>query len=73
MRNPTKFVYIKWTSVAQDIQVGMAKGQHWQIARFDFEGCDFHALPFLILLSLDLQKGMDVIFLTPLESLHFNR
>jgi hypothetical protein len=32
----------------------MAKGQHWQIARFDFEGCNFHALPFLIFLSLDL-------------------
>jgi hypothetical protein len=54
VRNPTKCVYIKWTSVAQDIQVGMAKGQHWQIAKFDFEGCNFHALPFLIFLSLDL-------------------
>jgi hypothetical protein len=30
--------------------VGMAKGQHWQIARFDFEGCDFHALPYFIFL-----------------------
>jgi hypothetical protein len=39
----------------------MAKGQHWQIARFDFEGCDFH-----------VQKGIDVSFLMPLESLHFN-
>jgi hypothetical protein len=28
----------------------MTKGQHWQIARFDFEGCDFHALPYFILL-----------------------
>ena len=35
-----------WTSVAPDIQVRMDKGQHWQIARFDFEGCDFHALIF---------------------------
>jgi hypothetical protein len=26
----------------------MAAGQHWQIARFDFEGCDFHALPFFL-------------------------
>jgi len=26
----------------------MAKGQHWQIARFDFESCDFHALPYFI-------------------------
>jgi hypothetical protein len=28
----------------------MAEGQHWQIARFDFEGCDFHALPYFIFL-----------------------
>jgi hypothetical protein len=28
----------------------MTKGQHWQIARFDFEGCDFHALPYFIFL-----------------------
>jgi hypothetical protein len=28
----------------------MVEGQHWQIARFDFEGCDFHALPYFILL-----------------------
>jgi hypothetical protein len=26
----------------------MAKGQYWHIARFDFEGCDFHALPYFI-------------------------
>jgi hypothetical protein len=26
----------------------MAEGQHWQIARFDFEGRDFHALPYFI-------------------------
>jgi hypothetical protein len=30
--------------------VGMAKGQHWQIAIFDFEGCDFHALSYFIFL-----------------------
>jgi hypothetical protein len=28
----------------------MAEGQHWQIMRFDFEGCDFHALPYFIFL-----------------------
>ena len=44
------WVFINWTSVAQDIQVGMVEGQHWQIARFDFEGCDFHALPYFIFL-----------------------
>jgi hypothetical protein len=43
---------IKWTSVAQDIQVGMVKGQHWQNARFDFKGCDFHALSFFIFLAI---------------------
>jgi hypothetical protein len=32
------------------MQVGMAKYQHWQIARFDFEGCDFYALPYFIFL-----------------------
>jgi hypothetical protein len=26
----------------------MTKGQHWQIARFDFEGYDFHVLPFFL-------------------------
>jgi hypothetical protein len=26
----------------------MGEGQHWQIATFDFEGCDFHALPYFI-------------------------
>jgi hypothetical protein len=44
-------VCINWTSIAPDIQVGMAEGQHWQIARFNFEGCDFHALPYFIFLS----------------------
>jgi hypothetical protein len=43
-------VCIKWTSLAPDIQVGMAEGQHWKIARFDFEGCDFHALSYFIFL-----------------------
>jgi hypothetical protein len=28
----------------------MVEGQHWQIARFDFEGSDFHALPYFIFL-----------------------
>jgi hypothetical protein len=41
-------VCLKWTYVAQDIQIGMTYGQHCQIARFDFEGCDFHALPYFI-------------------------
>jgi len=50
----------------------MAKGQHWQNARFYFEGCDFHALSFFIFLALNLQKGMDVSFLVLLESLHFD-
>jgi hypothetical protein len=50
----------------------MDKGQHWQNVRFDFEGCDFHDLSLFIFLSLDFQKGMDVLFLVPLESLHFN-
>jgi hypothetical protein len=26
----------------------MAEHQHWHIARFDFEGCDFHALSYFI-------------------------
>jgi hypothetical protein len=30
----------------------MAEGQHWQIARFDFEGCDFHALPYFLALDV---------------------
>jgi hypothetical protein len=53
----------------------MDEGQHWQIVRFDFEGCNFHALPYFILfyfLALYFQKGMDVSFLMPLELLHFN-
>jgi hypothetical protein len=37
----------------------MAKGQHWQNAIFIF-------------LALHLQKGMNVSFLVPLESLHFD-
>jgi hypothetical protein len=58
---------IKWTSVTQDIQVGMAEVQNWQIPRFDFEVCDFHALPFFIFFVLYFQKVMDVSFLMPLE------
>jgi hypothetical protein len=50
----------------------MDKGQHWQNASFDFEGYDFHALCVFIFLDLDFQKGMDVSFLIPLESLHFD-
>jgi len=34
----------------------MAKGKHWQIARFDFEGYDFHALPYFIFLPLISRK-----------------
>jgi hypothetical protein len=47
----------------------MTKGQHWQNTNFDFEGCDFHALCIFIFLDLAFQKGMDVSFLMPLESL----
>jgi hypothetical protein len=65
-------VCINWISVAPDIQVGIAEGQYWQIARFDFEGYDFHALPYFFFLTLDVQKSMDVSFLIPLESLHFD-
>jgi hypothetical protein len=36
--------------VALDIQVEMAEGQHLQIARFDFESCDFHAFSYFIFL-----------------------
>jgi hypothetical protein len=43
-------VCIKWAFVAPDIQVRMTEGQNWKIARFDFEGCDFHALPYFIFL-----------------------
>jgi hypothetical protein len=50
----------------------MEKGQHWQNASFDFEGCDFLTLYIFIFLDLDFQKGMDVSFLMPLESLHFD-
>jgi len=35
---------INWISIAPDIEFWMDKGQHWQNASFDFEGCDFHAL-----------------------------
>jgi hypothetical protein len=59
-------------STDPDIQFGMDKGQHWQNARFDFEGCDFHALCIYIFLDLDFQKVTDVSFLIPLESLRFD-
>jgi len=48
--NPKTLSLLNWTSVASDIQVGIAEGQHWQIVRFDFEGCDFHVLPYFIFL-----------------------
>jgi hypothetical protein len=66
------WVCINWTSEAPGIEFWMTKGQHWQNARFDFKGCDFHALCLFIFLDLDFQKGMDVSFLIPLESLRFN-
>jgi hypothetical protein len=50
----------------------MGKGRYRQIARFDFEGCDFHALPYFISFALAFQKVMDVIFRMPLESFHFD-
>jgi hypothetical protein len=50
----------------------MAKGQHCQNARFDFAGCDFHDLSLFTFLALNFQKGMDVSFLVPLESLYFD-
>jgi hypothetical protein len=34
----------------------MVEGQHWQIARIDFEGCDFHALPYFIFLPYMFRK-----------------
>jgi hypothetical protein len=34
----------------------MAEGQHWQIARFDFEGRDFHALPYFIFFTYSSKK-----------------
>jgi len=60
------------TSVAPDIKFLMAKGQHWQNERFNFAGCDFHDLSLFIFLALYFQKAMDVSFLVPLESLHFD-
>jgi 4-hydroxy-L-threonine phosphate dehydrogenase PdxA len=50
----------------------MAKGQHWQNERFEFAGCDFHDLSLFIFLALYFQKAVDVSFLLPLESLHFD-
>ena len=48
----------------QDIQGGMAEGQHRQNTKFDFECYDLHAIPYLILL-LYFHKGMDLTFLIP--------
>ena len=45
----------------------MVEGQDWQNARLTFEGCDFHVLFFIVIY---LYKGMGVIVLIPLESLH---
>jgi len=50
----------------------MAEGQHWQIARFDFEGCDFHALLYFIFLPYMSRKVWMLAFLMPQESLHFD-
>ena len=50
------------TSLAPDIEFLMEKGQHRQIARFDFEGCDFHDIPYFISFALVFQKDMDVSF-----------
>jgi hypothetical protein len=52
----TNLFCINWTSVDPDIQVGMAKCQHWQIARFDFEGFDFHALSYCISCLICLER-----------------
>ena len=40
------------TFVAPYIEAGMNKGRHRQIARCDFEGYDFHALPYFISFAL---------------------
>ena len=55
-------ICIKWTSIDQDIQVGMDEGQHWQNARFIFEGCDFHALCLFIFLSYMYRKVWMLVF-----------
>jgi hypothetical protein len=34
----------------------MDKGQHWQIAKFDFAGYDFHDLPYFIFLPSMFKK-----------------
>jgi len=49
VRNPTQFIFHQLDFVAPDIQVGMVKGQHWQIARFDFKAAI--SMLFLILFS----------------------
>jgi len=47
----------------------MVEGQNWQNARHVFEGCDFN--PFFFH-AIFVWKCMDVSFLIPLESLHFD-
>jgi hypothetical protein len=41
----------------------MAKDQHWQIARFDIEGCDFHVVPYFIFLPYISRKVWMLAFL----------
>jgi hypothetical protein len=50
----------------------MAEGQHWQITRFDFKGCDFHALPYFIFLPWMSKTIWVLAFLMPLELLYFD-
>jgi len=49
--NPKKLILHQLNFYSSIIQFGMVEGQHWQIARFDFGGCDFHALPYFIFLA----------------------
>ena len=65
-------MYINRTFVARDIEVGMEKGRYRQIAGFDFEGYNFHDIPYFIYFSLVFHKFMDVSFLMSIESLHFD-
>jgi hypothetical protein len=54
VRNPKALSLYQMNFVAQDIQVEMAEVQHWQNARFDFEGFYFHSLSLFIFLALYL-------------------
>jgi hypothetical protein len=49
--------------------VGMAEGQHLQITRFDFEGCDFHALPYFIFLPSMSKKVWMKFYKEPFDTL----